>query len=113
MKRVLKWSASQLEGGWVLIGVDVSLEREGEPEALLGYRRAVHPMGLQMKVNIEPVIEFGRVITEMTHTINSGLMGGDAAQLISASRARAFVAADSQPQSDHVQTDSGLVVGST
>lgn len=75
MKHVLKWSTFQLEGGWVLIGVDVSLEREGEPEALLGYRRAVHPLHLQVTGNVEPVIEFFRVITEMTQMINSGLMG--------------------------------------
>ncbi|MEE5136185.1 hypothetical protein V2J83_11795 [Pseudomonas alliivorans] len=111
MKRVLKWSTSQLEGGWVLIGVDVSLEREGEPEALLGCRRAVHPF--HFDEHEKPVIAFSLVIAEMTNAIMWGVNGVQSATSLPASRARAFVAADSQPQFDHVQTDSGLVVGST
>ena len=39
----LIWSTHKLADGWVLLCVDASLELPGEPEALLGYRRAVHP----------------------------------------------------------------------
>ncbi|MBI6848616.1 MULTISPECIES: hypothetical protein [Pseudomonas syringae group] len=93
MKPVLVWSTHQLTHGWVLICVDVSLEREGEPEALLGYRRAVHTVHILGAYF--PVIALGEVITEMTKTINRGLMGCDALQSVPASRARAFVGADS------------------
>ena len=79
-------ACSPLEDGWVLLAVDVNLAHPEQPEALLGYRRAVHPF--QFDEALEPVVGFCLVISEMMEVIERG--AGIAAQSHSASRARAF-----------------------
>ena len=87
-KPVLQWSCLGLGSGWVMIGVDVDLSAPGEPEALLGYRRAIHPAHFDECT--EPATEFGFVVAEMTYRITRGLEGVGDAQPRSVSRARAF-----------------------
>jgi hypothetical protein len=82
---VVKWSTYKLLDGWVLICADVSLEKPGEPEALLGYRRAVHPF--QFDESDDPVMDFTAVIAEMTYVVKTGLVGQKS---LPASRACAF-----------------------
>lgn len=92
-KPIMKWACRELVDGWVMIGVDVDLSAPGEPEALLGYRRAVHPF--HFDESDDPVIEFKRVISEMTYVMGRGL--GVEVHTLSASRARAFGACDEAP----------------
>lgn len=88
MKPLLQWACRELNDGWVMIGVDVDLSAPGEPEMLMGLRRAVHPFQFDEAAN--PVIEFAAVISEMDFLIRRGC--GVSATTHSASRARAFVA---------------------
>ena len=83
---LLKWSCRKLNDGWVMIGVDVDLSAPGEPEMLLGLRRAVHPFHFDEAEN--PVMEFTAVISEMDKQIRKGC--GVSAIAHSASRACAF-----------------------
>ncbi|TWC50134.1 hypothetical protein FBY04_12027 [Pseudomonas sp. SJZ080] len=87
-KPVMQWACRELVDGWVMIGVDVDLSAPGEPEGLLGYRRAVHPF--QFDGSDDPVMDFSFVIAEMTCRVMRGVEGAEGAQLLSASRARAF-----------------------
>ncbi|RMV69956.1 hypothetical protein ALP05_02348 [Pseudomonas caricapapayae] len=84
----LIWTTHKLADGWVLLCVDANLEQPGEPEAMLGVRRAVHPFDFDEARN--PVIAFTLVIAEMTHAIMWGVNGVQSATLLPASRARAF-----------------------
>jgi len=84
----MQWACRELCDGWVMIGVDVDLSQPGEPEALLGYRRAVHPFHFDDAE--DPVMEFSSVIAEMTYRMCRGLEIEAGAQLHSASRARTF-----------------------
>ena len=86
MKPLLMWSCRELNDGWVMIGVDVDLSAPGEPEMLLGLRRAVHPF--QFDEANDPVIAFTAVISEMDYRIRKGV--GIGAQDHSVSRACAF-----------------------
>lgn len=86
MKPLLQWACRELNDGWVMIGVDVDLSAPGEPEMLMGLRRAVHPFQFDEAEN--PVMEFIAVITEMDFLIRRGC--GVSAQPHFASRARAF-----------------------
>ncbi len=86
MKPLLQWACRELNDGWVMIGVDVDLSAPGEPEMLMGLRRAVHPFQFDEAAN--PVIAFASVISEMDYLIRRGC--GVSAQSHSASRARAF-----------------------
>ncbi|NMY20812.1 hypothetical protein [Pseudomonas sp. WS 5410] len=86
MKPLLKWSCRELNDGWVMIGVDVDLSAPGEPEMLMGLRRAVHPFQFDEAAN--PVIAFAAVISEMDFLIRRGC--GVSATTHSASRAHAF-----------------------
>lgn len=95
-KPVMQWACRELADGWVMIGVDVNLSAPGEPEALLGYRRAIHPFHFDECT--DPVMEFGAVITEMTKAVMWGVQGAGGAQPHSASRACAFGA----PGKSHV-----------
>lgn len=90
MKPLLKWACRELNDGWVMIGVDVDLSAPGEPECLLGLRRAVHPF--QFDVAVNPVIAFEAVIADMTYRIMRGV--GEGAKLDYASRACAFEISD-------------------
>ena len=92
-KPIMKWACRELVDGWVMIGVDVDLSAPGEPEALLGYRRAVHPF--HFDESTDPVMDFKRVISEMTYVMGRGL--GVEVHTLSASRARAFGACDEAP----------------
>lgn len=83
---LLKWSCRKLNDGWVMIGVDVDLSAPGEPEMLLGLRRAVHPFHFDEAEN--PVMEFTAVISEMDKQIRKGC--GVGAESHSGSRACAF-----------------------
>lgn len=85
-KPILQWACRELCGGWMMIGVDVDLSAPGEPEALLGYRRAIHPA--HFDESTDPVMTFGCVIAEMTYRIHRGL--GEGSQLHTASRTRTF-----------------------
>lgn len=87
-KPVMQWACRELVDGWVMIGVDVDLSAPDEPEALLGYRRAVHPF--QFDESDSPVMDFEFVIAEMTYRVTRGLEGVGDAQPNSASRAHAF-----------------------
>ncbi|WP_414917442.1 hypothetical protein [Pseudomonas sp. IT-P4] len=87
-KPILQWACRELNNGWVMIGVDVDLSAPGEPEALLGYRRAIHPFHFDECT--DPVMEFSAVIAEMTKAIRWGIEGAEDAQSLSASRARTF-----------------------
>lgn len=87
-KPVMQWACRELAEGWVMIGVDVDLSGPGEPEALLGYRRAIHPFHFDECT--DPVMEFGAVIAEMTKAVLWGVQGVGGAQPDSASRACAF-----------------------
>ncbi|ARD11392.1 MULTISPECIES: hypothetical protein [Pseudomonas syringae group genomosp. 2] len=84
----LIWTTHKLADGWVLLCVDADLEQPGEPEAMLGMRRAVHPFHFD-QMN-EPVIAFTLVIAEMTNAIMWGVSGAQCAQSLPASRAHAF-----------------------
>jgi len=85
---VMQWACRELCDGWVMIGVDVDLSAPGQPEALLGYRRAVHPFEFDEAEH--PVMAFQCVIAEMTYRICRGLELEVGAQSDSASRACAF-----------------------
>lgn len=87
-KPILQWACRELVDGWVMIGVDVDLSAPGEPEALLGYRRAIHPFHFDECT--DPVVEFAGVIAEMTYRVNRGLEGVGDAQPFTTSRARTF-----------------------
>jgi len=87
-KPMLQWSCCELVAGWLMVGVDVDLSGPGEPEALLGYRRAIHPAHFDEFTN--PVMTFAFVIAEMTYRVTRGLEGVGDAQPDSASRACAF-----------------------
>jgi len=87
-KPIMQWACRELCDGWVMIGVDVDLSAPGEPEALLGYRRAIHPFHFDECTN--PVMTFATVIAEMTYRVTRGLEGVGDAQPDSASRAHAF-----------------------
>ena len=87
-KPILQWSCLELGGGWLMFGVDVDLSGPGEPEALLGYRRAIHPAHFDECT--DSVMTFGAVIAEMTYRVTRGLEGVGDAQPNSASRAHAF-----------------------
>lgn len=89
-KPIMQWACRELVDGWVMIGVDVDLSAPGEPEALLGYRRAIHPFQFDESTN--PVMDFGFVIAEMTYRMCRGLELEVGAQSDSASRACAFEA---------------------
>jgi hypothetical protein len=82
------WTTHKLADGWVLLCVDVNLEQLGEPEALLGFRKAVHPFHFDEMEN--PVGEFTAVIAEMTNAVTWGMQGVECAQSLIASRACAF-----------------------
>lgn len=85
---VMQWACRELCDGWVMIGVDVVLSAPGQPEALLGYRQAVHPFHFDDAVN--PVMAFQTVIAEMTYRMCRGLELEVGAQPHTASRARTF-----------------------
>ncbi|QXG34017.1 hypothetical protein [Pseudomonas viridiflava] len=85
----LVWTTHKLADGWVLLCVDANLEQPGQPEVMLGVRRAVHPFHFDEETN--PVIAFTLVIAEMTNTIMWGVNGAQCQKLLPASRARAFV----------------------
>lgn len=87
-KHILQWACRELCDGWVMIGVDVDLSAPGEPEALLGYRRAIHPFHFDECTN--PVMEFTAVIAEMNYRVTRGLEGVGGAQTFVGSRARTF-----------------------
>jgi hypothetical protein len=87
-KKTMQWACRELIDGWVMIGVDVDLSAPGEPEALLGYRRAIHPFHFDECT--DPKAEFSLVIAEMTYRMNRGLEGVGDAPPLSASRARTF-----------------------
>lgn len=89
-KPVMQWACRELAEGWVMIGVDVDLSAPGQPEALLGYRRAIHPF--HFDECSEPVMAFRAVIAEMTYRIMRGV--GEGAKLDYASRACAFEISD-------------------
>jgi hypothetical protein len=82
---ILIWTTHKLADGWVLLCVDVNFEQPGEPEALLGYRRAVHPFAFDE--SDDPVMDFCAVIAEMKYRVQTGLAGY---QPLMASRAGAF-----------------------
>lgn len=84
----LIWTTHRLVDGWVLLCVDVTISLPGEPEALLGYRRAVH--FFQFDESDDPVMDFGFVIAEMTYRITRGLEGVGGAPDNCASRVRTF-----------------------
>lgn len=84
----LVWTTHKLADGWVLLCVDVNLEQPGQPEALLGFRRAVHPFHFDEMD--DPVMGFTLVIAEMTNAITWGVKGAECAQSLIASRACAF-----------------------
>lgn len=86
MKPLLQWACRELNDGWVMIGVDVDLSSPGEPEMLMGLRRAVHPFQFDEAEN--PVMAFTAVISEMDFLIRRGC--GVSAEPHSPSRARAF-----------------------
>jgi len=86
MKPIMRWACRELSDGWVMIGVDVDLSRPGEPESLLGYRRAVHPF--HFDESDTPVIDFYSVIAEMTYRVQKCY--GVGAQPHTTSRACAF-----------------------
>ena len=83
MKPLLQWSCTDLNDGWVMIGVDVDLSGPGNLECLMGLRRAVHPAHFEDAAN--PVIAFEAVISEMDFLIRRGC--GLSAETHSASRA--------------------------
>lgn len=85
---VLIWTTHKLDNGWVLLCVDVTISQPGAPEALLGYRRAVHPF--QFDDSDDPVMDFGFVIAEMTYRVTRGLEGLASEPAPVASRACAF-----------------------
>lgn len=87
-KPILQWACRELQGGWVMIGVDVDLSAHGEPEALLGYRRAIHPFHFDECTN--PVMSFQVVIAEMTYRVTRGLEGAGDQQSMPTSRAHTF-----------------------
>lgn len=87
-KPTMQWACRKLMDGWVMIGVDVDVSLPGQPEALLGYRRAIHPF--QFDESNNPVMDFTFVIAEMTYRITRGLEGVGDAQPFSPSRAPAF-----------------------
>ncbi|MBI3908495.1 MAG: hypothetical protein HY309_24400 [Pseudomonas fluorescens] len=87
-KPILQWACRELCNGWVMIGVDVDLSAPGEPEALLGYRRAIYQSHFDECT--DPVIEFAFVIAEMTYRVTRGLEGIGDAPTRSASRTHAF-----------------------
>jgi hypothetical protein len=87
-KPVMQWACRELIDGWVMIGVDVDLSQPGEPEALLGYRRAIHPFHFDECTS--PITEFTCVIAEMTYRVTRGLEGVGDTQPFSVSRARTF-----------------------
>lgn len=81
----LIWTTHKLADGWVLLCVDVNFEQPGEPEAMLGYRRAVHPF--HFDESDDPVMNFFAVIAEMKYAVETGVAGRKS---LPASRARAF-----------------------
>jgi len=81
----LIWTTHKLADGWVLLCVDANFEQPGEPEAMMGYRRAVHPFHFDESEN--PVMDFSAVIAEMKFAVEKGVEGQ---QLLSASRACGF-----------------------
>ncbi|WP_139834803.1 hypothetical protein [Pseudomonas sp. B15(2017)] len=87
-KPTMQWACRELAEGWVMIGVDVDLSAPGQPESLLGYRRAVHPF--HFDESDDPVMSFQSVIAEMTYRMYRGLEIEADAQLHPASRARTF-----------------------
>lgn len=91
-KPILQWACRELCGGWMMIGVDVDLSAPGEPEALLGYRRAIRPDHFDECKNSQAV--FCEVVAEMTDRIQMGLGESERAQTQSASRACAFEISD-------------------
>lgn len=84
----LIWTTHKLADGWVLLCADASFEQPGEPEAMIGVRRAVHPF--HFDEDEKPVIAFSLVIAEMTNAIMWGVNGVQSATSLPASRARAF-----------------------
>jgi len=76
---VLHWHAHQLEGGWVLLAVDVSLVDDSSPEAMAGLRYAVCPADVYGR----PAL-FWATISEMQERAAA------VAQPLPASRACAF-----------------------
>lgn len=94
----LVWTTHKLAEGWVLLCVDANLEQPGEPEALLGFRKAVHPFAFD-EMN-DPVGEFTAVIAEMTKAVTFGLMAY--APTLPASRACAFVPGPARTASEVV-----------
>ncbi|SCW91855.1 hypothetical protein [Pseudomonas sp. NFACC05-1] len=82
------WTTHKLADGWVLLCVDVNLEQPGQPEALLGFRKAVHPFHFDEMV--DPVMSFTAIIAEMTNAVTWGMKGAECAQSLIASRAGAF-----------------------
>lgn len=80
----IRWSCCELGvHGVVMIGADLDLSGPDQPEALLGYRRAVHPF--QFDNAPDPRAVFLKIIQDM-----SDVMGRAGAQSLPASRAGAF-----------------------
>ncbi|MNJ17890.1 hypothetical protein D3C77_121810 [compost metagenome] len=80
----IRWSAQEIGiHGVVMIAADLDMSGPEAPEALLGYRRAVHPFELD-EVE-DPRQRFASIIKEMTE-----VMGRASAQPLPASRVRAF-----------------------
>lgn len=77
----LHWSCRDLSDGWVMLGVDADLTHSDQPEAMLGYRRAVHPF----LFDDSPAL-FWEIIQEMGDVVGR-VVGAPAS---SVSRARAF-----------------------
>ncbi|GKQ44395.1 hypothetical protein [Pseudomonas syringae] len=72
----LIWTTHKLAEGWVLLCVEANLEQPGEPEAMLGFKRAVHPFHFDDAS--EPIVAFTLVIAEMTNAIMWGAAGRSA-----------------------------------
>lgn len=80
----IRWSCCEIGmHGVVMIGADLDLSGPGEPEALVGYRRAVHPF--QFDSDPDPRGMFLAILQDMTD-----VMARAGAQSLPASRACAF-----------------------
>ena len=85
----LTWFAQEIGvDGWLLLAVDLDLTRHGEPENMIGHRRAFHPFQLD-----ENPLALALAIEEMTE-----IMGRLSAPTLSASRACAFTPALQEQQ---------------
>lgn len=75
----MRWHSVELQGGWVLLAVDVNFSDENSPEKMAGVRCAVHPADVYGR----PAL-FWATISEMQ------VRAVAVAQPLPAPRARAF-----------------------